>query len=49
MRFRAIYAPIVEQTPISFEDDTPTVQEMQDRIGTTLKNYPYLVAGVMDL
>ena len=39
---QGIYAPIVEQTPISFEDVTPTVQEMQDRIGTTLKNYPLI-------
>src|SRR5947209_7654309 len=39
-----IYAPIVESTPISFEDDAPTVDEMRARIEKTLRTYPWLVA-----
>jgi len=38
-----IYAPIIEQTSISFEMTPPTVAEMGERITTTLKQYPYLV------
>jgi phosphinothricin acetyltransferase len=41
---RAIYAPIVETTAISFEDVPPTIGEMAERIETTLRSYPYLVA-----
>ena len=42
----SIYAPIVRDTIISFETEVPTVQEMADRIATTLKTHPYLVAEV---
>ena len=39
----AIYAPIVTGTAISFETEPPTVQEMAQRISTTLLNLPWLV------
>lgn len=38
-----IYAPIVRETPISFEEAPPTVEEMRARIGTTLQETPWLV------
>lgn len=40
---QAIYAPIVRHTPISFEIDVPTVDEMRTRIGRTLETHPWLV------
>lgn len=40
---RAIYAPFVETTPISFEVEPPSVAAMADRIETTLQEYPWLV------
>lgn len=40
----AIYAPIVTQTPISFEIEPPSVAEMAARIEATRATYPYLVA-----
>ena len=40
----AIYAPIVTDTPISFETEVPSVDEMRRRIRETLKTYPWLVA-----
>ena len=40
----AIYAPIVRNTPISFETEPPTVAEIERRITATLPRYPYLVA-----
>jgi len=39
-----IYAPIVAGTAISFEEVPPTIEEMRQRIVTTLQTYPYLVA-----
>lgn len=41
---QAIYAPIVERTAISFELEPPSVEEMAQRIASTLPTYPYLVA-----
>src|SRR6266851_1747781 len=41
---REIYAPIVENTPISFEIVSPSVEEMARRIEDTSRIYPYLVA-----
>jgi L-amino acid N-acyltransferase YncA len=41
---QAIYAPVVVETAISFEDEPPSVEEMQQRIASTLQTYPYLVA-----
>ena len=40
---QAIYAPIVENTIISFETEPPTVAEMAGRIKKTLDFFPYLV------
>jgi phosphinothricin acetyltransferase len=40
---RAIYAPIVSSTPISFELEPPTVEEMAARITAVLPTYPWLV------
>ena len=41
---QAIYAPIVLNTAISFEEAVPSVEQMRERIATTLQTYPYLVA-----
>jgi L-amino acid N-acyltransferase YncA len=40
----AIYAPIVERTPISFELEPPGEAEIARRIVTTLAQFPWLVA-----
>lgn len=45
---RAIYAPIVENTVISFEEVPPSESEMADRIADTLPRYPWLVREVGD-
>jgi phosphinothricin acetyltransferase len=39
-----IYAPIVENTAISFEYVPPSVVEMAERISSTSRTHPYLVA-----
>jgi phosphinothricin acetyltransferase len=39
----AIYAPMVRDTPISFELDPPPVEGMARRIASTLALYPWLV------
>ena len=48
----AIYAPVVEQTAISFELDVPPVDEIRRRITYTLATFPWLVhldaAGAVD-
>lgn len=41
---RAIYAPYVEATPISFETAVPSAEEMARRIGAALARYPWLVS-----
>jgi len=41
---RAIYAPIVRETFISFETDVPTEDEMRERIRRTVTQYPWLAA-----
>ena len=41
---RAIYAPMVADTAISFEDEPPSAAEMALRIAETLAGFPYLVA-----
>ena len=38
-----IYAPIVQDTPISFEMKPPSIEEMQGRIASTLHLFPWLV------
>jgi len=40
----AIYAPVVLETPISFELEPPTVDEMRRRIVATLERFPWLVS-----
>jgi len=42
----SIYRPYVEQTPISFECEAPTLDEFSARIAGIVKDYPYLVAVV---
>jgi len=42
--FLEIYAPIVRDTPISFETEPPGVEEMRARIEKYLALYPWLVA-----
>jgi phosphinothricin acetyltransferase len=39
----AIYAPVVTETATSFEEVPPTLEEMRDRIATTLETYPWLI------
>ena len=39
-----IYEYYVTNTPITFEYDVPTIEEFKNRIETTLKRYPYIVA-----
>lgn len=41
---RAIYAPYVETTVITFEYMVPSVEEFQRRIARTKERYPYFVA-----
>ena len=41
---QSIYAPIVANTPISFETEVPGIDEMRRRITTTLEHLPWLVA-----
>lgn len=40
---RAVYAPVVERTIISFEVEPPTADEMRRRISRTLERLPWLV------
>ncbi len=39
----AIYAPIVQETAISFELEPPSVEQMRERIESTLQRFPWLV------
>jgi phosphinothricin acetyltransferase len=41
---RDIYAPIVSETPTSFETEVPSIGEFERRIETTTRVYPWLVA-----
>lgn len=43
-RLLEIYAPYVEDTAISFEMETPSVEEFRGRITKISQKYPYLVA-----
>ncbi|MEZ4671264.1 MAG: arsinothricin resistance N-acetyltransferase ArsN1 family B [Anaerolineae bacterium] len=43
-QIQTIYAPIVGDTPFSFEMQIPTVDEMRERIHHKLEQYPWLVA-----
>lgn len=40
---RDIYAPFCESTPVSFETQAPSVEEMRRRIAKTLESLPWLV------
>ena len=42
-QIRAIYAPIVGETIISFETEPPTAEEIAARITGTLERLPWLV------
>ncbi|NWE38644.1 N-acetyltransferase family protein [Pseudomonas yamanorum] len=44
LAIQAIYAQVVTETAISFEEVPPTAEEIQQRIAMTLQTYPYLVA-----
>jgi L-amino acid N-acyltransferase YncA len=44
-----IYGPIVQRTAISFEWLPPTAVEMADRVATTLRTHPWLVADDGDI
>ena len=41
-----LYAPYVEKTAITFEYETPSLEEFTARIEYTMKRYPYLVVEV---
>lgn len=45
-RLVEIYSYYVEETAISFECETPSVEKFQNRMIRTMKNYPYLVAEI---
>ena len=45
-QIRDIYAPIVRETPISFEYDVPEIDEIASRINKTLQQYPWLVCEI---
>jgi len=42
----SIYAPYVENTAVSFEYETPSLQEFKERIREISADYPYLVCEV---
>lgn len=42
-RLLEIYSYYVENTAISFEYETPTLEEFRERIVTIMRKYPYLV------
>ncbi len=42
---QAIYAPIVRDTAISFENDPPSIEEMSRRVVSILPLYPWLVCS----
>lgn len=43
-RLLEIYAPYVLDTTLTFEYEVPTILEFEQRIATTLIDYPYIVA-----
>jgi phosphinothricin acetyltransferase len=45
-QIHAIYAPVVEETAISFEYTPPSIAEMRRRIAETIATHPWLVAEV---
>ena len=47
-QIQAIYAPYVRDTPVSFEVDPPTVDEMRRRVREALRRLPWLVCDAGD-
>ena len=45
---RAIYAPVVRETPISFEIVPPSEEEIGARVGKTTTRYPWLVCTAQE-
>jgi L-amino acid N-acyltransferase YncA len=45
---RAIYAPVVEETAISFEHEVPSVEEMRARMTAGAPRLPWLVGASTD-
>ena len=43
-RLLEIYAPYVTETAVSFEYESPSVEEFHARMETVQREYPYLVA-----
>lgn len=43
-QIRAIYAPAITDSAISFEVDVPSIEEMRDRVRHKLLQFPWLVA-----
>ena len=41
-----IYTPYVQHSSISFEEEAPSLQEMERRIADCLKQYPFLVCEI---
>jgi phosphinothricin acetyltransferase len=44
-QIQAIYAPFVQETPVSFEVEVPDVEEVARRISDTLTHLPWLVCA----
>ena len=45
-KIRQIYAPIVRDSHISFEQDIPPTREIAERISKTLQQYPWLICCI---
>lgn len=45
-RLVEIYAPYVEKTAVSFEYETPSIEEFAGRMAKILRRYPYLIAEI---
>ncbi|QKY21395.1 N-acetyltransferase family protein [Halolamina sp. CBA1230] len=45
---RDIYAPLVEETHVSFETEPPSVESMRSRLRETLERFPWLVCEYED-
>ncbi|MFC4450684.1 arsinothricin resistance N-acetyltransferase ArsN1 family B [Halorussus aquaticus] len=45
---RSVYAPIVRNTAVSFEDDPPSDAEMADRVADAFPEFPWLVCEIDD-
>ncbi len=46
LKMLSIYAPIVRETPISFEVEPPSEAEFRQRIKSTLERMPWLVCEI---